>query len=78
MAAIVQPCLCLLSAARTESLPFLRGTIAELRSRVPGLPILVGGVIFRHDPTLASSTGATAVGIDAAEAVDQVHRLLGL
>jgi len=73
----VRPGLCLLSAATAERLPDLRSTIAELRSLRADMPILVGGVVFRHDPTLAAGTGATGTARDAAEAVDRVHDLLG-
>lgn len=76
MAAAVRPRACLLSAATVEHLDGVRATIAALQGLGLNLPILVGGVAFRHHPHLATVVGATGMAADAAEAVDRVRQIL--
>lgn len=65
LATRLRPRACLLSAATAERLPALAATIAALRSAGVAEPVLVGGVIFRREPHLAASVGATATAPDA-------------
>ncbi len=76
MAALIHPSLCLLSVSRVDTFDALSETVAELRLRDRDLPILVGGRIFRVDPTIVCPEGVAVVAKDANEAVTEVRKLL--
>ncbi len=78
MAARLRPRACLLSATLPERLEGVRATIGQLVGQGVQVPVLVGGRVFRQDPTLAAAVGAEGTAVDAAEAVVRVHRLLGV
>mgnify|MGYP005844816963 CR=1 FL=1 len=76
MATRVNPSLLLLSAAQPARLGAARATIEAVRGAGLSAPILIGGVVFRHEPALATMAGATATAPDAAQAVACVRQLL--
>ena len=77
MAVQSQSRVCLLSASSKERLNDLEATIDELKAATPNTPILVGGLAFRREPSLAADVGASSTASDADGAVNQVRTLLG-
>ncbi len=66
-----QPSVIGLSCSLGLHLPWLKATIAEIRSQpeLQATPVLVGGAPFNADPALAEIVGADAYATDAARAV---------
>jgi len=72
-----KPGVCLLSAARVDLLPCVQRTIAGLHRAGVQVPTLVGGLLFRREPVLAWTVGATGTASDAQAVVAEVDRLVG-
>ena len=72
-----RPALCLISAASLERIEAVARTTLALREAGVEAPVLVGGAIFRQDPSLVAKVGAAGTAPDAAAAVASVSALLG-
>jgi len=66
------------SVGSESRLPLLKRDIRRLKSasRNPHVQFMVGGQVFRDDPTLADQVGANAIAASAREAPQTARRLL--
>lgn len=65
-----------LSTTMVFNLGGLRGAVAALRARFPGLPILAGGNALAWQPDIADELGVTLVAGDPAQIVAAVERTM--